>query len=226
MTTPLGVAHVRSIVPKGTRKQRLGLHSTPAIATRGLLSVEKFQGTVWEPACGVGKISEELKSHGLRVFSSDLVDRGYGRGGVDFLTKAPSFKFNSIVTNPPFELWADFARRCAELRVEKFALVGRLGYLEGRSKRELFQECRLFRVWSMYPRVNIAPVRYKKSSPVGLGGMVAFAWYVFEPARAAWPPEIDYVDLEPLLTDEERELHRRWARRRSRDRSNGARDGR
>ena len=36
MTSPLGIAHARSIIPKGTAKQRLGLHSTPAVATRGV----------------------------------------------------------------------------------------------------------------------------------------------------------------------------------------------
>ena len=33
---------------------------------------------IWEPSCGRGHLSEVLKINGFNVYSSDLIDRGYG----------------------------------------------------------------------------------------------------------------------------------------------------
>ncbi|WP_041787782.1 hypothetical protein [Rhodomicrobium vannielii] len=54
-------------------------YPTPPEATRALLSVERFDGPIWEPACGTGWISEELIAAGYDVLSTDLVNYGYGR---------------------------------------------------------------------------------------------------------------------------------------------------
>jgi len=76
-------------------------YPTPPSATRALLAAEQFDGSIWEPACGTGWISEELKRAGYRVTSTDLVEYGYGRSGVDFLAqRTPLAKH--IVTNPPY----------------------------------------------------------------------------------------------------------------------------
>lgn len=84
-------------------------YPTPPEAVRALLSVEQFDGTIWEPACGDGAISRELEDHGHSVISTDLIDRGYGQGCSDFLSpltiarvmlEHPSMCH--IVTNPPY----------------------------------------------------------------------------------------------------------------------------
>lgn len=76
-------------------------YATPPEATRALLSVETFDGPVWEPACGQGAISQVLTQHGHQVVSTDLIDRGYGHPGIDFL-KESSPRAKHIVTNPPY----------------------------------------------------------------------------------------------------------------------------
>ena len=68
---------------------------------RALLSVETFEGPIWEPACGDGAISKVLEAAGYRVISTDLVDRGYGCGGQDFL-KSETPLGKTIITNPPY----------------------------------------------------------------------------------------------------------------------------
>jgi hypothetical protein len=65
------------------------------------LSVEHFEGTIWEPACGDGAISKVLEAAGYDVISTDLIDRGFGQGGVDFLKTTKALGRN-IVTNPPY----------------------------------------------------------------------------------------------------------------------------
>ena len=57
---------------------------TPVWATHALIDNEKFEGDIWEPACGDGSMSRVLES--TVVQSTDLFDRGYGEAGVDFLT--------------------------------------------------------------------------------------------------------------------------------------------
>jgi hypothetical protein len=77
-------------------------YPTPPEATRALLSVERFDGTIWEPACGQGHISKVLAAAGHTVVSTDLAPCwNFGEGGHDFLAEnAPRAKH--IVTNPPY----------------------------------------------------------------------------------------------------------------------------
>ena len=76
-------------------------YPTPPEATRALLSVEQFDGTIWEPACGNGHISKELEAAGYSVVSTDLIQRDFGKGGQDFL-KAEKPLAKHIITNPPY----------------------------------------------------------------------------------------------------------------------------
>lgn len=76
-------------------------YPTPPEATRALLSVETFDGDIWEPACGRGAISQVLEAAGHRVVSTDLVQRDYGAGGIYFLREISS-RAKHIVTNPPY----------------------------------------------------------------------------------------------------------------------------
>ena len=59
-------------------------YATPSLATQELLKKECFGGTLWECACGDGAISKVLIDNGYDVYSSDLIDRGYGEQ-LDFL---------------------------------------------------------------------------------------------------------------------------------------------
>ncbi len=82
-------------------RAHLEFYPTPPEAVRALLSVEQFDGSIWEPACGDGAISKVLQAANHEVISTDLVDRGFGRGGVNFLkTDKPLGKH--IITNPPY----------------------------------------------------------------------------------------------------------------------------
>ena len=76
-------------------------YPTPPQATRALLSVEDFDGSIWEPACGEGHIADVLVKAGYEVVSTDLILRGYGVGDVDFLKQTVA-RGKHIVTNPPY----------------------------------------------------------------------------------------------------------------------------
>jgi hypothetical protein len=89
--------------PFAQRSRRVphDFYPTPASAVRAFLAAERFEGSVWEPACGDGAIAKELVAHGYDVTATDLIDRGYGRGNVDFLETIWG-RGKHIVTNPPY----------------------------------------------------------------------------------------------------------------------------
>ena len=80
-------------------------YPTPPEPTRALLSAElprlRDFDTIWEPACGDGAMAREMEAMGLRVFSTDLIDRGASAYICDFY-KYRHRPFSAIVTNPPF----------------------------------------------------------------------------------------------------------------------------
>ena len=79
-----------------------------------MLRLEEFDGAIWEPACGDGAMSRELSKVRDKVISTDLIYRGCGEGDVDFL-KQDRLLAPNIVTNPPFNLWREFAKHAHRL---------------------------------------------------------------------------------------------------------------
>jgi hypothetical protein len=151
-------------------------YPTPPAGTLALLGVETFAGSIWEPACGDGAISKVLESRGHSVVSSDLVARGYGESGVDFL-----FEFTprapNIITNPPFKLAVPFIERALSLTSGKVAMLLRITALEGTERRRLFASSPLARVWVFSKRLTF---QRGGGEVTHGGGMLAFAWFVWE----------------------------------------------
>lgn len=62
-------------------REKNDYYATDPKAIDKLLEVETPFSVIWECACGEGHLSERLKQYGYTVYSSDLINRGYGRGG-------------------------------------------------------------------------------------------------------------------------------------------------
>ena len=90
---------------KGDREKD-DFYPTPKNATQALLDRQKFDGNIYECACGNGAMSKVMIDNGYNVYSSDLIDRGYGETGIDFLKSTK--QVDNIVTNPPFNLATEF----------------------------------------------------------------------------------------------------------------------
>jgi len=73
-----GISKVSAPNNRTPKRAAFEFYPTPPEATRALLSVETFEGSIWEPACGDGAISKVLTEAGYQVVSTDLIDRGYG----------------------------------------------------------------------------------------------------------------------------------------------------
>jgi hypothetical protein len=167
---------------RGFARAKHDYYPTAPKLTRALLEVESFDGGIWEPACGNGAMSKILASAGHAVTSTDLVARGYGHGPIDFL-KTDTLRAPNVVTNPPFNLWQAFAWHALELGAEKVVLLGRLLLLEGWDRADFFHGTRLTRAW-IVGRANMLPPGAKDK---GHGGMIAFAWFVWERSPRGTP---------------------------------------
>lgn len=84
-------------------------YQEPGDCTTALLSVERFRGIVWDPACGGGNVVKAVHASGRVTYGTDIVDRGCDpdnvlwRGLRDFLGwPVDRFDADNIVTNPPF----------------------------------------------------------------------------------------------------------------------------
>jgi hypothetical protein len=165
-------------------------YATPRSAIEQLLQVEKFDGSVWEPACGDGAISRVLQAEGYEVVSTDLVNRGYGQHGIDFLLERKPLAAN-VCTNPPFKLGTEFASHALGLVTGKVAMLLKIGFLEGPTRECLHQS--LARIWVIRRRVTFLKAGKEFSRSNGKGGIHTYAWFVWDrdhrgPVTLGWLP--------------------------------------
>lgn len=117
-------------------------YATSPIAIDKLLTVEKPAKFIWECACGEGHLSERLKEFGYKVYSSDLIDRGYYATNVkDFFEVNELDDDYDILTNPPYKYAKEFVLHALDLLSEgrKAFMFLKLTFLEGKARfKELF----------------------------------------------------------------------------------------
>lgn len=154
-------------------------YSTDPKALEMLLDLESFCPEVWECACGNGCLSEVLKSRGYHVYSTDLIDRGYGLSGVDFLETNQTFA-GDIITNPPFKYAKEFVEKAIETVTDrhKVAMFLKLQFLEGKARRKLFEDFPPKKIYVSSSRLkcylNGDPNENKNASAI------AYAWFIWE----------------------------------------------
>ena len=165
-------------------------YATEPKATELLLEQETFHPRIWEPACGQGHISKVLEKHGYSVFSTDLIDRGYGQGNIDFLAFSENIEpwDGDIITNPPYRHSKEFAEKALRLMRpgQKLAMFLKLTFLEGQSRREFF---RRYPPQTIY--VSSARLQCGRNGEFWGSSAVAYAWFVWRkghpgPTVARW----------------------------------------
>lgn len=142
-----------------------------------LLALEDFNEDIWECACGEGHLSKRLVEKGFNVRSSDLVNRGYGKGGVDFLKQSKKW-FGDIITNPPYKYGKEFVEKSMELISvgNKVALFMKLQFLEGKERKKLFRKYPPKVVWVSSSRLSCA-----KNGIFTLdSSAVAYCWFIWK----------------------------------------------
>lgn len=168
-------------------------YATDPIAVLELLRVFTPHRTIWEPACGLGHISETLLSLGYSVISTDLIDRGYGTGGVDFLSQTETFH-GDIVTNPPYKLAIEFVQHALDIIEDGFYVIMllRLNFLEGVARRKLFDVCPPRYVYVSSKRIYCCKSADFNPKQKHKNRAQAYAWFVWQKCQ-------NYKDVEPVI---------------------------
>jgi len=157
-------------------------YATDPNAIDKLLTVENPNISIWECACGEGHLSKRLTELGNSVFSSDLISRGYGIGGVNFLKQTSIFP-GDILTNPPYKFAKEFVLKALELIDvgRKVYMFLKVQFLEGKNRyNELFSKHPPKTIYVFSQRVTCAKNGDFQGMKEGGGSAIAFAWYVWE----------------------------------------------
>jgi hypothetical protein len=154
-------------------------YATDPRAVRLLLEIERFEGKIWECACGEGHLSDELEDQGYDVKSTDLIDRGYGKV-YDFLsTKNNKIINTNIITNPPYSLANAFIEKGLSVigTGYKMAYFLPIRYLEGKKRREIFEAHPPRKIWISSSRIRCA---INGDFDQMEGSAMAYAWFVWQ----------------------------------------------
>lgn len=158
-------------------REKDDFYPTPPEMTHRLLKHE-FHGslTIHEPACGNGAMSKVLEDYHHDVISSDLIDRGYGRSGVDYLleTQRPC---DYLVTNPPYKLAEKFIQKALDLGYKRHAWLLRLSFLEGQGRFDRLFSKKPFDICYVFSKRQTI---WRGDEAVSGNGTTAYAWFVWD----------------------------------------------
>jgi hypothetical protein len=153
----------------------------PRWCSQRLFRYEEFRGIIYVPAAGTGRVVDAAIENGLQAFGSDIVIRDARFTARDFLRHEypVSWRGVNIVTNPPFQVADEFAR--------KVALLLPATWHCGAERSLWLQRSPLRRVRFLTPRPSMPPGAVVMSGEEPGGGTKDFAWYIWERGYAGRP---------------------------------------
>lgn len=164
-------------------------YATPPETTKALMIKENFIGSILEPACGNGMMSDVIKRYNQNVTSSDIIDRGYGITA-DFFGDHPIVNklYCNVITNPPFYLFQDFVEKSLRISTNKVAIFGKLHALEGAKRSRFLEATPLKYVYVFRNRQST----WRNGNEKDENGKpwqttIAFAWFVWDKSYSEEP---------------------------------------
>ena len=182
----------------GYPRQEKDFYPTPAWVTKALVRWVRLPSGIWEPFCGNGAISQVLEEQGHSVVSTDLVDRGYGEGGRDFMLedRMPEGK-TAIVTNPPYRDLFEFAVHALKLPEPVGGMVALMVNHQWQTGQEASKLCRM----PAFAGTVVLVGRLDFSSGIGVPaknrGNHSHCWLVWDWSRPPGPARIFYEGVNP-----------------------------
>lgn len=148
----------------------------PEWCSKRLFEEEKFEGTIWDPACGFGRIPEAAKAAGYDALASDVTNRGYNLvEPIDF------FRFTTghenIVSNPPFDKFQGFVAHALSLASRKVAMIWLVRTLPA---ARWLQDTPLARILLLTPRPSMPPGHVIARGEKPGGGKQDFCWLIWD----------------------------------------------
>ncbi len=157
-----------TIIGSGKNRREFDFYPTPREVTEALLCAVCWPSSlrVWEPACGENHMVNVLKTRWSNVVGTDI------QSGNDFLS-ASMKDVDACITNPPFNLSAEFIRKATQYPYA--AMLLKSTYWHSAKRTKLFYARRPSKILCLNWRPQFDQ-RVEKSSPT-----MDFIWTVWEP---------------------------------------------
>lgn len=140
----------------------------PRWCSERLFEAEPFIGRITDPACGTGRIVEAARAGGHCAFGRDLAD------GHDFLLETRQVA--SIVSNPPYGIFREFAEHALQLAKYKVALIFPLARVVA---AHWLRNTPLARIYLLTPRPSMPPGHVILRGEKPQGGRADFCWLIW-----------------------------------------------
>ena len=164
-------------------RQNEDYYATDPIAAEWLLKIEEIpkDKPIWEWAAGEKHLSKVFEEHGYKVRSSDLIVRTEDVEQLDFLASNETWN-GTIITNPPDNQAVNCIQKAMESITEgnKVIMFLKVQFLEGKSRKKLFEKYPPKTVWVSSSRITCAKngdFEYMKANG---GSAVAYAFYIWQ----------------------------------------------
>jgi hypothetical protein len=171
--------------PEGVEREKDDYYATHPMAADYLLKLLGWDDVddcdaklIRENSCGEGNLSKMITANGHNVISTDLVDRGFGVTGVDFLKDNffDTLPYDATIMNPPYKHALPFIEKSLEQSPIVCAFL-RLSFLESKRRKPFFE-----RVPPRMVAVFSERIACSKGGKFGKDekSTVAYAWFIWE----------------------------------------------
>ena len=156
-------------------------YATSPLAVKMLLEKEPFSKNIWECASGGDHIVKVLKENGHTVWATDIIDRTGHTEILDFLKSDIKYD-GDIITNPPYAFAYQFVEKAIDVinKGNKVFMLLRINFLEGKKRRQLFEQYPPKTVYISSGRILCAKNAEFDKMKAGGGSAVAYAWFEWE----------------------------------------------
>lgn len=157
----------------------------PEWCSERLFAAEQFEGRIWDPCAGTGRIPAAARAAGHLAYGSDIETRGHEHVQfLDFqmfiLSSSREVVVENIVCNPPYKIARQFAETALAITLRKVAMFLAANWVQGEARSQWLEATPLRRVYFICPRPSCPPGDIIKQGVVPGNGTSDFAWFVWE----------------------------------------------
>ena len=182
---------VRAVESHAWEREQHEHYVEPLWTSARLFEEERFGQLIWDPACGFGRIAMSAFTRGYQVWRSDIVQRD--PLAIDFVADFLSMKHGvraaDIVTNPPFDLFKEFAQHALLLARHKVAMIWTVRTLPA---ARWLEATPLRRVLFLTPRPSMPPGHTITAGEKPGGGKQDYCWLIWEKGYVG-KPEVGWL---------------------------------